>query len=152
MDSPAYALAQQFHLTELQAMWLAGEVGCTGVPTYPIYIPLGATTTVSDRARSLQSLCTPGRVITGTAAAWIWAGGSPPQHVEVLRHSSRSLIAPNVVFVRGTLTSSDITQIEGCRLSTAVATLRALRARGEAIFSHRLAMRLGATSPADVRE
>lgn len=151
MTTPVQMLLRQFTAAELQAMFLAGEVGRVGVPAFPIYVPLDETTSVADRARSLHPLCTPGRTIGGTAAAWVWAGGSAPERVEIMRHSSRTLRESHIEFVRAVLIESDITEIAGCRLTTPVATLRMLRARGEQVFSARMATMLGARSAAELQ-
>lgn len=138
MVTPVQALRSQFSTAELQAMFIAGEVGRIGTPVLDLFVPLGTTTTITDRAESLCPLALPGRTVVGAAAAWVWTGGTPPQKVEIMRQTSRLPIAHNLVFLRGTLHQGEVVEIAGCRLTTPAKTLEHLRARGERHFSRRL--------------
>lgn len=138
MVTPVQALQSQFTAAELQAMFIAGEIGRTGVPILDLFVPLGTTTTITDRAASLRPLMLPGRTIVGAAAAWVWSGGAPPPNVEIMRNTSRLPSTAHLVFLRGTLHPTDIVDIAGCRLTTPQATLQFLHAHGELHFSRRL--------------
>ncbi|MFD2673833.1 hypothetical protein [Gulosibacter bifidus] len=143
MCSEIERLYQNFSSSELWAMYLAGEVGRIGVPTFEFFVPVGTVSTACDRARSLRSLCSPGRTISGDTAAWIWAGGTAPSVAEVTLRSWRVSPNPHIRFARGQVADHDVTTLAGCVLTAPLPTLRQLQRRGRSPMLARLQRTLG---------